>query len=27
VMHWTGPDGKQRIRDAMDRSPVYEAAG
>ena len=27
VMHWTGPEGKQHIRDAMDRSPVNEAAG
>lgn len=27
VMHWTGPEGKQRIRDAIDLSPVNEAAG
>ncbi len=27
VMHWTGPEGKQHIRDAVGRSPVNEAAG
>jgi len=27
VMHWTGPTGKQHIRDAMSRSAVSEVAG